>query len=667
MTSAYLFVSLRASPDGHVAVPQLDSLIYQQYARALAEGHPYRFNRADTPSTGSTSHLYPVVLALLHAAGLKGPTLWDAAFVLHAFFYLFFLNLVFRIARQVLSDGALFAALAVALSGQTAAVFFGQTDMALFTVLFFWLWLMLARHRYRTAGILLFFLPLARPEGAVLAGVLFLAAAAARLQDQERHRLMAVALAGIAASLLVAAVNMRLTGTPFFDSLRGKNLFVLFPFWTALSTSVSNFVELLKALLLGIGAAGRGFYNLPLVGIFLLGAAVTRGWDSSALRNPLGSWLLISMLVSLIGVAQSDWAGLMFDRYLVWIEAVVVLLAAIGTYCLQGAPDAEQGGLRAGRILRTLLAAWLTAGSLWHLAAFAAEARRAAAAADFAKKAAASMKAGAAVGMTCDSDSGLAYLMENHPVVNLSGIVTPAFRGQGHLLSAVEWLKYHPAARFGYWLVPRAHAGFPWLKPLLGRRLTWQASPSETESLVLYEAAWKALDRWKGPAPNLVPRGWECTGRLDVGYREDEVAAHYRIRIREPDVRLDPVVVVRGDTEPVLEIGRFVLGQEWYSLPVREEKPLKIVLRTARRFTVPFYASLPRMELREVELNRVIRLRVIGAGRATEHELDLGEEMGVVDRVIDFGMVPPGTERLRIGVIGDHLSLAYWFYQPSGS
>lgn len=663
MVSAYLFVSLRASPRGHIAVPQLDSLIYQQYARALAEGHPYRFNPEDPPSTGSTSHLYPVLLALFYAVGFKGPALWDAAFVLHAVLYLFFLNLVFRIAREVLPSSAPFAAAAVALSGQTAAVFFGQTDMGLFAVLFFWLWVMLARHRYGAAGVLLFLLPLARPEGAVVGGVLLSVALAAGLRDREQRRLTAAALAGIAGACLVAGVNLWLTGSPFFDSLRGKNLFVLFPFWTAMSTSVSNFVELLKALLLGIGAGGRGFYNLPLVGIFLLGAAVIRGWDCPALRNPLGRWLLGSVLVTLIGVASSDWAGLMLDRYLVWIEAVVILLVAVGTYCLPPPTEVGKGAWRAGMVLRILLAAWLAAGSLWHLAAFADRARRTTAAADFAKKATALMKSGEAVGMTCDS--GLAYVLEDHPVVNLSGVVTPAFRGQGHLLSALEWLKYHPAARFGYWLVPRTHAPLPWLKPLLGRRLTWQADPSEAEPLVLYEAVWTALDRLGAPAPDLVPQGWECTGRLDVGYRPDEIAAYYGVHTREPDVRLDPVVVVRGDTDPVVEIGRFVMGQEWYSLRVRGGRPLKIVLRTARRFTVPFYASLPRMELREVELNRVIRLRVIGAGRAAEHELDLGEKTGVVDRVIDFGTVPPDVERLQVDVIGDHLSLAYWFYQPS--
>ena len=60
----YLFIARYYGPDTHAAIPQPDTLSYQQYARAIAEGHPYRFNADEAPTTGSTSHIYPFRLGL---------------------------------------------------------------------------------------------------------------------------------------------------------------------------------------------------------------------------------------------------------------------------------------------------------------------------------------------------------------------------------------------------------------------------------------------------------------------------------------------------------------------------------------------------------------------------------------------------------------------------
>ncbi|MDZ7722087.1 MAG: hypothetical protein U5R06_04480 [candidate division KSB1 bacterium] len=42
--------------DGHMSIMNTDTLIYAQYARAMADGHAYQFNAGDGPTTGSTSH-----------------------------------------------------------------------------------------------------------------------------------------------------------------------------------------------------------------------------------------------------------------------------------------------------------------------------------------------------------------------------------------------------------------------------------------------------------------------------------------------------------------------------------------------------------------------------------------------------------------------------------
>ena len=122
-------------PGGQVAPPQHDSLMYQQYARSMAQGHPFRYNPGDPPSTGSTSYLYPPLLALLYLAGAHGDALPTAGFVLASVFYLIFLLLFWKACRLIAPDAAPLAAWLCVLSGHTAVAALGQSDMGLFMVL----------------------------------------------------------------------------------------------------------------------------------------------------------------------------------------------------------------------------------------------------------------------------------------------------------------------------------------------------------------------------------------------------------------------------------------------------------------------------------------------------------------------------------------------------
>jgi len=89
--SAYYMVATLATPGTHLSVPQPDTLLYCQSARQIAEGMPYVFSPGDKPSTGSTSHAYPFLLAALYKTGATGDVLLTAGFVLNAVFYLIFL------------------------------------------------------------------------------------------------------------------------------------------------------------------------------------------------------------------------------------------------------------------------------------------------------------------------------------------------------------------------------------------------------------------------------------------------------------------------------------------------------------------------------------------------------------------------------------------------
>ena len=64
---------------GHPGAALDDAYIHFQYARAFAEGHPFRFQAGEPISTGATSFLWPVLLAPFYAMGFRDEAiLWPA-------------------------------------------------------------------------------------------------------------------------------------------------------------------------------------------------------------------------------------------------------------------------------------------------------------------------------------------------------------------------------------------------------------------------------------------------------------------------------------------------------------------------------------------------------------------------------------------------------------
>ncbi|MBZ0307001.1 MAG: hypothetical protein K8I82_13105, partial [Anaerolineae bacterium] len=60
-----------AAGDGTLLMPLDDTYIHFQYARQMAEGHPYQYNSGDDPTSGATSFLYAPLLAAGYGLGFK--------------------------------------------------------------------------------------------------------------------------------------------------------------------------------------------------------------------------------------------------------------------------------------------------------------------------------------------------------------------------------------------------------------------------------------------------------------------------------------------------------------------------------------------------------------------------------------------------------------------
>lgn len=67
---------------GHPAATLDDAYIHFQYARAIADGHPFHFQPGEPASSGGTSMLWPLALAVFYKIGFRGESIVWAAWIL---------------------------------------------------------------------------------------------------------------------------------------------------------------------------------------------------------------------------------------------------------------------------------------------------------------------------------------------------------------------------------------------------------------------------------------------------------------------------------------------------------------------------------------------------------------------------------------------------------
>src|SRR5436190_4629382 len=166
-----------AATDGQFVPQVVDLYLVCQYARALAEGHPFRYNPGDAPSTGATSLLHTALLAVPHALGIRGEALIAFAIVTGIAFFCLTVALAFRVGRLLGGDReGVLAGVLVALGGPVVWGFLYGSDIALFMLLAMWLlagwlegWAAGTARRWVVPAVLL---SLARPEGLPLALIL---------------------------------------------------------------------------------------------------------------------------------------------------------------------------------------------------------------------------------------------------------------------------------------------------------------------------------------------------------------------------------------------------------------------------------------------------------------------------------------------------------------
>ncbi|MBX3229145.1 MAG: hypothetical protein KIT84_02330 [Labilithrix sp.] len=175
---AYRSIAAVYAKLGHPGAALDDAYIHFQYARAIAEGHPLRFQAGEPISTGATSFLWPALLSPFYLVGFRGEAiLWPAWLLSFAALGALAYE-VYRLALPLTSRGPAAGAAAMTL-GFGGLVWGAGSGMEV--VPFAWLIAFATRRAaewaeeedarttraLRVLVALAFALPLMRPEGAL--------------------------------------------------------------------------------------------------------------------------------------------------------------------------------------------------------------------------------------------------------------------------------------------------------------------------------------------------------------------------------------------------------------------------------------------------------------------------------------------------------------------
>lgn len=677
VASSFLALMLHVT-DGHFVAQNSDLYVVCQYARAMAEGHPFQYNAGEAPTTGSTSLLHTAILAMAHALGARGEGLVAFTVLFGAGLYLASILLASRVATALssLREGLLAGAL-VALGGPVVWAFLYGSDIALFlllALLVFDRWLALWREGrvlgFAVAGSLL---ALARPEGLPMA--LCLGAASLLRPASRRGRLLPWVPAAVG---LASLVGMRfVTGSWLGTSVADKALLPNYGLVHSVDVATKYGVDVVRGLLLGlypseapIGfSAGQAAFVFPPLGlVFILLAAIRPPSDA---RRPLRVWLAAVVIVFAL-VGPNVFMGIQFNRYLMWAFPGLLALVAVGLGISTRLVARDDVGLER-TLFRAFAGLFLVLGLL-STARFAAVYAEMAAStwrleiptAEWIRR---NLPPGVAI---ANGATSIAYLT-GHRNLSLHGVTSPGFGG---IPAAEKEAGYFEALvrrsadeRPPYLLLPRSSLENSALLP----RLTDGPPVFQTASLgddfVILRARWELLDRGPHlyrPETLAAVAGLEEVGRLNVCDRVDEAEHGYRFRSRRGDLELFGFVGIddyRLPTGPmtVADGGRAILGEESFQVDTRPGQPLVVVLRShAETEARALRAQGGLVAALQIPTTRLL----VRAGGAEVARLELPNGPGWNEHVFRVPADAVVSEATELQLVGQYASFHYWFFQP---
>lgn len=331
--AAAFAVSVLSYSEGHWLLPLDDSYIYLTYARNLADGHLFRFNVTDPPTSGATSLLYPVLLALGAFIGLDGTALAVFAFCLNAGLAAALGVALYRMLTPTLMPpNAMLATLCVLLSGPLMWGILSGMEIGACVAVFLLTASSLSHDlehgRIRWSSAWMSMLVVMRPEALVFVLLVVCLLVGFRAHLQPRLAQLRLLVVPVAMAAFELAFLWWLTGKPFPSTAPPKSPLFTPEFSVAfILQHATNFcIEILGSLLAGatdLGSLGplnridtaALFPPLALL-LFILGSAPLVGSELQARKPRVHTLLTLWFLFGGIVVAVTSGNGTHHFRYL---------------------------------------------------------------------------------------------------------------------------------------------------------------------------------------------------------------------------------------------------------------------------------------------------------------------------------------------------------------
>lgn len=515
--------SVLAKTGGEPAAPLDDTYIHFQFARSFAELRPFEYTPGAEPAAGTTSLLWPLVLALFYSVGFQETALLWPAWILG----FAFLGALAHETRQaalglVSKETAIAAALMIPAFG--AFAWFAASGMEV--VPFAWLLMRTARRVAEWSegaqvsgweiALLGFLGPLVRPEG-ILASALALGALV--LHPRARSRtLAAVPMLG---PLLPAAVYWAATGSASSTTATAKWL-PLNPYFPdgRLTAAISENVQLLFGTLLD-GRLWSAVFVPAGAAVVAWAALLALPIAGFVSRRPVRAAALLVVALGMLLPATYETFLVNRLRYL-WPFAPAWIVGCAALAELLGLGLAKiRSELRPLRLAFAGIVIGAFAGHLSYaiddLATSADAVRRQQV--DLGRWARAELPEDAIIGV---NDTGAIAYYSGRRVFDVVGLTT---RSEGRYWVAGAGSRFEHYERVGETALPTHFIVYPeWFQvpPLLDQLLTDRSVTGATilggPRMVAYSATYRAL------ASGHSPRGWsgDPVDRFDVADLESE-------------------------------------------------------------------------------------------------------------------------------------------------
>lgn len=455
-----LFLANSLLTERGAILPLDDAYIHLQYGAQAAQGHFLQYNTGDVPTTGATSLLYMLLIALGFLLGISRSAMPAVILLVGA--------LCFALAAALVADSAKRLAVRLGLPANTTGIlaglwFAGSGWMAWsflsgmetgWLVLFISGALWAAGHQPVLAAVCTALAALTRPEAALLAIAILVSQGVVRGDDEpDRKRRLLVALLPLLAAFVSPAINHLYAGSASATGFLAKSWFTNQPVYLDVIARqvVKTFFQLALQLVGGLSTDGH-WHAFPLLQLFVVLGVLAARKDARAWQTVLAAILWSGGLLAVTCTLQT--ATWHHYRYQMPAYPALVVVGATGAAWLAS---------RLGRRRRWGHAVLLIAAAAWSVHS----------ATDFARAYARDIRT--IVGMQIPLAD---WLRSNTPsnarvVVHDVGVIR--FLGERHTIDtvglttagAVDAYRNGPGALYEFFepLRPDYYAGYPTLAP----------------------------------------------------------------------------------------------------------------------------------------------------------------------------------------------------------